>query len=234
MHYHAVIFDLRGTLLKEPPPQFTFNATVMQARSLNVDPIRFASSWFEHAHKTPSDIEMPWIESNLQSVCDDLGIPLDPMLRRRLASQRERVIRRTLKPRRGAVMALTRLRAAGLRTAVVGDVPPDVRLMLGNTPLADHLDLVLLSTSGSCRHSDPRVLARTIESLGLPPSTCLYVSSGTLAELDAAEEMGLRPMAFRPEDRESDSNASPAGRHPQVGTMIEVYWHATQSTSAVA
>lgn len=232
MQYHAVIFDLRGTLVKEPPPQFTFNATVLQARSLHVDPIRFASAWFEHAHKTPSDIEMPWIESNLQSVCDDLGIPLDPMLRRRLASQREQVIRKTLTPRRGAVLALTRLRAAGLRTAVVGDVPPDVRLMLGNTPLAEHLDLMLLSTSGSCRHSDPRVLAHTIQDIGLPPSTCLYVSSGTLDELDAAEAMGLHPISFKPEGQDEEMGPPTISRYPQVATMIEVYWHATQTLEA--
>lgn len=230
---HAVIFDLRGTLLKEPPPRFTLNATMLQAKSLHVDPIRFASCWFKHAHQTPSDIEMPWIESNLQAVCDDLGIELDPVLRRRLASQRERVIRRTLKPRRGAVLALTRLRAAGLRTAVVGDVPPDVRLMLNNTPLAGHIDVELLSTSGSCTHTDPRVFERVIDELGLPPQACLYVSAGTLDELDAAEEAGLHPMAFRAEEgQEEQAPALPTGQYPKAGTMIEVYWHATASAAA--
>lgn len=228
MTYHAVIFDLRGTLLREPPPHFTLNATMMQAKSLRVDPIRFASAWFDHAHKTPVDIEMPWIESNLQAVCDDLDVELDPLLRRRLASQRERVILKTLRPRRGAVIGLTRLRAAGLRTAVVGDVPPDVRLMLNNTPLADHIDLELLSTSGSCRHTDPRVLNRTVKELGLPAETCLYVSGGGVDELDAADRLGMHPIAFRPEDDEQAST-SPTGGYPSVGTIIEVVWHATET-----
>jgi len=229
MQYHAVIFDLRGTLLKEPPPHFMLNATMIQARSLNVDPISFASSWFDHAHQTASDIEMPWIESNLQSVCDDLGIALDPMMRRRLANQREQVILKTLKPRRGAVLGLTRLRAAGLRTAVVGDVPPDVRLMFQNTRLSEHIDFELLSTTGSCRHSDKRVLLRTIYELGLPPAACLYVTSGGLAELNAADELGLHPLAFRAEDESEDKAELMTGQYPSVSTMIEVYWHATQA-----
>ncbi len=231
MQHHAVIFDLRGTLLIEPPPQFTLNATVLQARSLHVDPIRFASCWFEHAHQTPHDIELPWIESNLQAVCDDLGINLDPMLRRRLAEQRERVIRRTLKPRRGAVRTLTRLRAAGLRTAVVGDVPPDVRIMLQQTELSRHLDLELLSTSGRWRHDDPRVLKRALSELGLPANMCLYVTCGGLDELDAADLLGMQPVAFRPNDDQDDEAASiltTYAGYPVLSTMIEVFWMATE------
>lgn len=236
MHHHAVIFDIRGTLLVEPPPQFTLNATMLQARSLHVDPIRFASCWFEHAHQTTHNVELPWIESNMQAVCDDLGVRLDPMLRRRLAEQRERVIRRTLKPRRAAVRTLTRLRAAGLRTAVVGDVPPDVRIMLKQTEIARHLDVELLSTSGSCKHDDPRVMRRTLAELGLPGSSCLYVSTGGLDELDAADYLGMQPIAFRPvdeEDEDDDMAASPStfGGYPAVSTMIEVYWQAIEPTA---
>lgn len=234
MNYHAVIFDLRGTLLREPTPQFTLNATMLQARSLHVDPIRFASCWFEHAHQTTSEIEMPWIESNLQAVCDDLGVELDPMLRRRLAKQRELMIRKTLAPRRGAVMALTRLRAAGLRTAVVGDVPPDVRIMLQQTELAKHIDLELLSTSGSWRHTDPRVLRHTIDKLGLPAESCLYVSAGDLDELDAAEQYGLQPVAFRADDEGIACKApSYTASYPCACTMIEVYWQATDTAEAI-
>lgn len=233
MQYHAVIFDLRGTLVQELKPQFALNATVMQARALHVDPIRFASCWYNHAHQTPDNIDLPWIESNLQAVCDDLGVELDPLLRRRLAEQREQVIRRTVKPRRGAVRTLTRLRAAGMRTAVVGDVPPDVRVMLHQTELSGHIDFELLSTSGSCRHSDPRVIRRTIHELGLPPSACLYVTAGGIDELDQADLFGLQPVAFRHE--EDDAYITDlVGGYPRVGTMIEVYWMATEGEPANA
>ena len=238
MQHHAVIFDLRGTLLVEPPPRFTLSATVLQAKSLHVDPIRFATCWFDHAHRTPREVEMPWIESNLQAVCEDLGVSLDPLLRRRLAEQRERMIRRTLRPRRGAVRALTRMRAAGLLTAVVGDVPPDVRLMLQQTDLARHLDLELLSTSGGCRHDDPRVLRRALKELGLPGKACLYISGGGLDELDAADRLGLQPVVFRPVDEDNDDAAASEqpttyGGYPVVGTMIEVLWLATDQAAAV-
>lgn len=233
MQYHAAIFDLRGTLLKDPEPHFTLNATKLQARSLGVDPIQFASSWYHHAHQNFADIELPWIESNLQSVCDELGINLDPMLRRRLAEQREEVIRQTLKPRRGAVRMLTRLRAAGIKTAVIGDVPPDVRIMFQLTELAEHLDFELLSTSGSCKHNDPRVFRHTIKQLGLPAHTCLYISAGGLDELDTADDYGLQPIAFR-EAEDDEYITELVGGYPRAGTMIEVYWHATEANTAVA
>ena len=233
MHYHAAIFDLRGTLLKDPEPHFTLNATMMQARALRVDPIRFASLWYHHAHQSFANIELPWIESNLQSVCDELGIELDPMLRRRLAQQREQVIRKTLTPRRGAVRMLTRLRAAGIKTAVVGDVPPDVRVMLQQTELADHLDFELLSTSGSCKHTDPRVLRHTINILGLPPKTCLYITAGGLDELDNADRFGLQAIAFRESEDDAYITDLVCG-YPRAGTMIEVYWLATEPAEAAA
>lgn len=231
MHTHAAIFDLRGTLLKDPEPHFTLNATMMQAKSLRVDPIRFASCWYHHAHQTVENIELPWIESNLQAVCDELEIELDPLMRRRLAEQREQVIRKTLEPRRGAVRMLTRLRAAGIKTAVVGDVPPDVRQMLQQTDLAKHLDFELLSTSGSCKHTDPRVLRHTIDKLGLPPHTCLYVTAGGLDELDQADFYGLQPIAFR-EAEDDEYITDLVGGYPRAGTMIEVYWHAMEEPAA--
>ena len=233
MPYHAAIFDLRGTLLNDPEPHFTLNATMMQARALRVDPIRFASLWYHHAHRSYTDIELPWIESNLQAVCDELEIELDPLLRRRLAEQREEVIRQTLKPRRGAVRMLTRLRAAGIKTAVVGDVPPDVRLMLQQTELAKHIDVELLSTSGSCKHTDPRVLRHTIRHLGLPAHTCLYVTAGGLDELDLADQFGLQPIAFR-ESEDDEYITDLVGGYPRAGTMIEVYWHATEPAETMA
>jgi FMN phosphatase YigB (HAD superfamily) len=233
MHYHAAIFDLRGTLLKDPEPHFTLNATMMQARSLGVDPIQFASRWYHHAHQNFHDIDLPWIESNLQAVCDDFGIDLDPLMRRRLADQREQVIRKTLEPRRGAVRMLTRLRAAGLRTAVVGDVPPDVRVMLQHTGLAEHIDIELLSTSGSCKHTDPRVFRHTIDQLGLPASTCLYVTAGGLDELDHADRFGLQPVAFR-ETEDDEYITDLVGGYPRAGTMIEVYWLAAEGVGAAA
>ena len=233
MQYHAAIFDLRGTLLKDPEPHFTLNATMMQARSLGVDPIQFASCWYHHAHQTVTDIELPWIESNLQSVCDELGIDLDPAMRRRLAEQREDVIRKTLTPRRGAVRMLTRLRAAGIKTAVVGDVPPDVRVMLQQTELAEHLDFELLSTSGACKHADPRVFRHTIKQLGLPAHTCLYVTAGGLDELDTADQYGLQPVAFR-ESEDDEYITDLVGGYPRAGTMIEVYWFATEGAAATA
>lgn len=234
MSYHAVIFDLRGTLLQESKPSTTLNATVAQAQALNVDPIHFASCWFHHAHQTPRHIDLPWIESNLQAVCDDLGVTLDPLLRRRLAEQREQLLRQTLRPRRMAVKTLTRLRAAGIRTAAIGDLPPDVRLMFEQTDIVDHLDLELLSTSGTCRHNDPRVLRHTIDALGLPAKACLYVTAGGCDELEAAEGMGLVPVAFRAEDEASLEDGQSC-RVPNydapfacVSTMVEVYWLATE------
>ena len=233
MSTHAVLFDLRGTLLKDPDPSFTLNATMLQAKSLHVDPIRFASSWYNHAHQTVEHIELPWIESNLQAVCDDLGVELDPLLRRRLADQREQVIRQSLKPRRGAVRLLTRLRAQGIRTGVIGDVPPDVRRMLQQTELAKHLDVELLSTSGACRHTDPRVLRHAISALGVPAKTCLYVTAGEIEELDAADLFGLQPVAFR-EAEDDEYITDLVGGYPRVGTMIEVYWMAMEESVAAA
>ena len=236
MANRAVIFNLYGTLVHETSQRAMLDATVRMAHELGVDPIQFASLWFHHAEQTPQDRALAWIESNLDRVCKDINIDLHPLLRRRLARQRDDLMVQTLFPRQGALRGLAKMRGHGLKTAVVGDTPPDVPPLLQNTELAKHLDLVLLSTSNTWRHDDPRVFARVIKELGVPAHTCLYVSTGSGEDLHLAQSVGMTAVQLDPDMNEYDRiTAGPPELIRRVGILLEVYWLATgQSFSAVA
>ncbi|MEM9021882.1 MAG: HAD family hydrolase [Planctomycetota bacterium] len=236
MATRAVIFNLYGTLVHETCQRAMLDATVRMAHELDVDPIRFASLWFHHAEQTPRERALAWIESNLERVCKDMEVELHPVLRRRLARQRDELMVQTLFPRQGALRGLAKMRGHGLKTAVVGDTPPDVPPLLQNTELVKHLDLVLLSTSNTWRHDDPRVLECVVKELGVPAQTCLFVSTGMGEDLHLAQSLGMTAVMLEPEMSESDRViAGPPEQIRRVGTMLEVYWLATnQSFSAVA
>lgn len=236
MANRAVIFNLYGTLVHETSQRAMLDATVRMAHELGVDPIRFASLWFHHAEQTPSDRALAWIESNLDRVCKDMGVELHPVLRRRLARQRDELMVKTLFPRQGALKGLAKLCGHGLKTAVVGDTPPDVPPLLHDSELAKHLDVVLLSTSNTWRHDDPRVFARVIKELGVPAETCIYVSAGSGEDLHLAQSLGMTAVQLDPERNEYDRiDDGPHDPIRRVGTLLEVYWLATdQAVSAVA
>ncbi|MEM9415830.1 MAG: HAD family hydrolase [Planctomycetota bacterium] len=234
MPYRAIIFDLQGTLIRRPHPRAMCDSVREMATELGVDPIEFASLWFQHGSHSPSQRTLPWIESNLQAVCVALGVELDVPTRRRLSAMREELILQTLTPQRGALKALTMMRGRGLRTAVIGDTPSELPPLFHQTELAKHIDISLLSCGSGYRHDDPRVFKKILEELGLPPSVVLYVSGRCDQSLDIAESLKLRPIRFCP-DLMVDGMPAPLCAHETRGTMLELAWLATgRSRQAVA
>ncbi|MFI4861679.1 MAG: HAD family hydrolase [Phycisphaerales bacterium JB063] len=226
MPYRAVIFDLQGTLVRRPHERAMFDSVRCMAEALGVDSIEFASHWFRHGSHSPSQRALPWIESNLEAVCLEMGVALDVHTRRRLAQMREALILQTLTPQRGAIKALTTMRCRGIRTAVIGDTPSDLPQLFHETEIARHIDVSLLSCSSGYRHDDPRVFRKVLESLGLPPSVVMYVSGRCDQSLDIASALKLRPIRFCP-DLMVDGMPAPLCDYETRGTMLELTWLAT-------
>lgn len=225
MKARAVIFDLYGTLVRETTRKAMFEAVQQMAHEVGADPIAFASAWFAHGSHGPKDRALPWIESNLEAVCDTLGVKLSPERRRRLNLVREVLIGQTLQPRQGALRTLAKLRARGVLTAVVGDTPADVPAVFQKTELARHLTVTMLACSDTCRHDEPRIMAELTRELGVPADTCIYVSRYGIASLDAADAFGMQTVLL------SDEGKAPAGADlPYVTkhyeSLLEVYWQA--------
>jgi len=234
MSYRAIIFDLHGTLIRKAPRRAMFDSVVAMAQELGVDPIRFASLWFNHGSHNWAQRDLPWIETNLEAVCEELGVALDANTRRRLAKTREELIMQTLTPQRGAVAALTKMRGRGLRIAVIGDTPAEVPPLFQNTALAKHIDLTLLSCGASYQHDDPRVFETVVKELGLPPTLCMYVSGQCDGSLDTAAALEMRTVRYCT-DLMIDGEPAPLCAHESRGTMLELLWLATgMSREAVA
>lgn len=233
MAYRAIIFDLTGTLVRQAPRRAMLDSIVEMAQELNVDPIHFASLWFSHGSHNSDERELPWIESNLETVCFELGVELDVDTRRRLAHVRHDLIMQTLTPQYGAVAALTKMRGRGLRTAVIGDTPAELPPLFQKTRLARHIDISLLSCGASYRHDDPRVFQRILEEFGLPGGLCMYVSGRCDRSLDIAASLKMRAVRYCP-GLLVGGKPAPLCPHETRGTMRELCSLATGQKDAAA
>jgi putative hydrolase of the HAD superfamily len=104
-------------------------------------------------------------------------------------------------PRPAMLGALTRLRAAGLRTAAVTNnwVPEDERGGNGSA-LRPHFDAFVESCVVGVRKPDPRIYRIACEALDVPPSAAAFLDD-IGANLKAARELGMATIKVDEPDR---------------------------------
>ena len=109
-----------------------------------------------------------------------------------------------VEPVPGARAALDRLRAAGLRLAVVSDIHVDVRPAFAAASLAGVVDVFTLSFELGAQKPDPRVFTATLDALGVQPHEALMVGDRCRPD-GGAVECGvptlLLPPLTAPDDR---------------------------------
>lgn len=96
-----------------------------------------------------------------------------------------------------AADTLHRLRAAGLRLAVVSDIHVDLRPAFAAAGLADLIDVFTLSFEQGVQKPDPLMFTRTLEALGAEPAECLMVGDRSRPD-GAAVEAGLTTLLLPP------------------------------------
>ena len=106
------------------------------------------------------------------------------------------------RPLAGSLVALERLRAAGLALACISDWDIGLREQLAKSGLDHVFTLVLTSAEAGAEKPDPAIFAATLERLGVEPGRALHVGDGE-ADRKAAAAAGLAfepvPLATVPE-----------------------------------
>ena len=106
------------------------------------------------------------------------------------------------RPLDGSLVALERLRAAGLALACISDWDIGLREQLAKSGLDHVFTLVLTSAEAGAEKPDPAIFAATLERLGVEPGRALHVGDGE-ADREGAAAAGLAfepvPLATVPE-----------------------------------
>lgn len=100
----------------------------------------------------------------------------------------------------GVRESLERLRAAGLKLAVVSNSEGTIEQMLIEIQLRDLFDAVLDSSVVGFTKPDPRIYHLALERVGVPASDALMVGDSPSADVDGAHAVGLRAALIDPYD----------------------------------
>lgn len=186
----AILFDLFHTLVSIPPPE-------------------------DVGHRPIADIlGVPHKEWERLFYQDDvlgraLGHVLDPIEAMRRVTHRidptvheDRILEAVNSRRRrlevGLVQiapafleALDRVRAAGIRTALVSDAGADDVECWDASPLRARLDAVCFSFALGVRKPDPRIYRHALDAIGVTPEETLFVGDGGSNEHQGARALGM-------------------------------------------
>lgn len=90
--------------------------------------------------------------------------------------------------------ALDRLRAMGIRTALVSDAGADDVEGWPRSPLRERLDAVVFSYQLGIRKPDARIYEHALDAIGARPGEALFVGDGASDEHRGARAVGMRTV----------------------------------------
>lgn len=90
--------------------------------------------------------------------------------------------------------ALDRLRAAGIRTALVSDAGADDVESWEHSPLRSRLDATIFSYKLGVRKPDPRIYAHALSAIGARAEDAVFVGDGGSDEHRGARAVGISPI----------------------------------------
>lgn len=201
MVVRAVVFDLFNTLTA-PVDDVEFRASARaMGLAAGVDPDGFTKGWFD-LWRERYDGTLPTIHACVRGVCTAIDRHVDEAAIERAVQVRIEASRHALTPRPDALDTLARLRALGLRTALISNCTPEIAVLWPTTPFARAFDVALFSCVEGRIKPDPALYLRACQRVNVEPGACLYVGDGGSHELSGAERIGMRAVLIRtPEER---------------------------------
>ena len=189
----AVLFDLFHTLASVPPPALAGEQPVPEI--LGVPAAEWQRRYYE------DDV----LGRCLGRVVDGVEAmrmvthSIDPMVaeERILAaveSRRRRFEMGLTQIEAGMLAALDRLRAAGVRTALVSDAGADDVESWQRSPLRERLDAVVFSYQLGVRKPDARIYERALDALDTGSGDAIFVGDGGSDEHRGARAVGMKTV----------------------------------------
>jgi putative hydrolase of the HAD superfamily len=190
---NAVLFDLFHTLACVPPPALAGEAPIPEI--LGVPAAEWQRRYYEDdvlgrcLGRMVDSVEAMRIVTH--SI--DPSVPEERILAA-VESRRRRFEIGLVEIEDGILAALDRLRAVGIRTALVSDAGADDVECWERSPLRERLDAVVFSYEVGIRKPDPRIYARALDSIDARPDAAIFVGDGGSDEHRGARAVGMKTV----------------------------------------
>lgn len=196
MKYKAVIFDLFGTLIDMfPLPEYHSLLSEM-ASVLAISSHDFARLWLQTLNERFAGA-FPTLGSNLEHICQVIGIPLEDSRIAEAVRIRRQFTRCMFRPRPGTVETLIQLKELGCKIGLVSDCSSEVPDLWPNTPFMSLVDAPIFSCVVGFTKPDPHIYRLVCKQLAVVPEDCLYIGDGGSNELTGASQMGMHTVLIR-------------------------------------
>lgn len=192
----ALLFDFGGTLAFL---DFDLLASEFSGPGRVLDPLKLEHAEYQGraaldryllAHKSP-DVNAGY-EQFFRSWMTAAGIPEDAMgeiAERFRAMHAEACMWRVI--REGTREALERLKAAGLKMAIVSNADGRVAADAQRFGIAEYFDVIIDSHVVGVEKPDPRIFRVALEALGVPPEEALYAGDIYSIDMIGARAAGI-------------------------------------------
>ena len=189
----AILFDLFHTLASVPTPALAGEIPISEILGVPAD----------HWHRLYYDEDV--LGRCLGHIHDGVEImrrithSIDPTVDEgrilsAVESRRRRFEMALVQIEPGTLEAIDRLRAAGIRIALVSDAGADDVESWERSPLRHRFDATVFSYHVGIRKPDPRIYRHALESVGASPDEALFVGDGGSDEHRGARAVGMRAV----------------------------------------
>ena len=194
MEYRAVVSDLFGTLIENPPMAHIEATISSMSEKLQIDHESFSRLCFK-----TNDLRLsgtfPSFVVNVEHICHRLGFHPSASQISRAADLVAAYSRRCLKRvHPGAMDTLSTLQQLGLRLGLISDATYEVPTAWPVTPFAEFIQEPASSCEVKLKKPDPRIYQIAKERLHVTSQVCVYVGGGGSNELSSTAEAEMFPI----------------------------------------
>jgi putative hydrolase of the HAD superfamily len=195
MKFHAVIFDLFGTLVDD----FVTSVGQMHtdfAAALEMPSEQLMQHWRQISEMRTIGV-FQTVEASIEYVCGIIGVRATAEQITKAVEIRIQYTKRALEPRLNAIATLMQLKNAGHKIGLISNCSIEIPIVWPETEFADLIESPIFSSRERVKKPDPRIYRLACERLGVIPEHCLYIADGENHELAAAAQVGLHPVLLR-------------------------------------
>lgn len=220
MPTRAVIFDLYGTLVKQPSMDLRRSLLAEMAAAMDIPGDAFVNVWMEGFWERQIGV-YGTEEGHLEYIAGRVGVAPDPDRVARAAEVALTFDRESLEATcSDAVDTLQALKAAGLRLGLVSNCGVGIPKVWAETSMAPFVDVPVFSSTARLKKPDPRIYQLALRDLGAAPQDTLYVADGMDDELTGARNVGIAPILLQSPDEDAHDERRAEGM-AWTGTTIE-------------
>ena len=220
MSTRAVIFDLYGTLVKQPSMDVRRSLLAEMAAAMDIPVDAFVGVWMEGFWERQVGV-YGTEERHLEYIAGRVGVAPDPQRVARAAEVALTFDRESLEATRSdAVDTLRALKDAGLRLALLSNCGVGIPKVWAESSMAPFVDVPVFSSTAALKKPDPRIYQLALRDLGAAPQDTLYVADGMDDELTGARNVGIAPILLRSPDEDAYDERRAEGM-AWTGTTIE-------------